>query len=146
VAQEDEFRKLNEGIYLHTNATDAQKAMIDAWYDPLGVSSAGQTQQDGIANIPFSWSSSGAAADAPFYNDVIRPSCRACHTSRTSPLDFGDPASFNSVVFPGAICDAGYMPQAFVTWRNFWHSVAPRQPTRVEEYLGLAAGTCTGPH
>jgi hypothetical protein len=144
-AQEDEFRKLNEGVYLLTGATDAQKALIEAWYDPLGVSSAGQPQLDGIANIPFNWSSTGVAADAPFYYDVIRPSCRACHASRGPGLDFGDPASFVGVGPSFAVCNAGYMPQSFVTWRNFWRSLAPQQPMLVEQYLGLGAGTCVGP-
>jgi hypothetical protein len=143
-AQEDNFRKLNEGVYLHTGATDAQKALIEAWYDPLGVSSPGQVQKDGIANIPFNWSSA-SATDANFYNDVIRPSCRACHTSRGPGLDFGDPLSFQSFAPSFAICDGGYMPQSFVTWRNLWHSVLPHQPTRVEQYFSLPAGSCVGP-
>jgi hypothetical protein len=143
-AQEEEFRKLNEGVYLHTGATDAQKALIEAWYDPAGVSSPLQAQQDGIGNIPFNWSSAGAT-DAAFYFDVVRPSCRACHTSRGPGLDFGDPASFLGSGADLAVCNAGYMPQSFVTWRNFWHSVAPRQPTRLEDYFGLAPGSCVGP-
>ena len=44
-----------------------------------------------------------------------------------------------------AVCTGGYMPQSFVTWRNFWHSQSPHQPTRMEQYFGLAAGSCTGP-
>lgn len=151
-AQEDSFRKLNEGVYLHTGATTSQTAVIDAWYAPGGVSNPGQTQQDGIGNIPFFWNSlSGGGAsltDSQFYYDVIRPSCRACHTSRGPGLDFGDPASFQSLgglVIP-AICTSGQMPQSFVTWRNFWHSLAPkRQPTLVESYFSQAPGSCTGP-
>jgi hypothetical protein len=144
-AQEENFRKLNEGVYLFTGATDAQKALIEAWYDPLGVSSPGQTQQDGIANIPFNWSSSGVAADAPFYYDVVRPSCRSCHASRGPGLDFGDPVSFQGAGVEFAVCQGGYMPQSFVTWRNLWHSLSPHQPTRIEEYFGLASGSCVGP-
>jgi hypothetical protein len=142
-AQEESFRKLNEGVYLHTGATDAQKALIEAWYEP-GVSSAGQTQQDGIANIPFNWSSSGAV-DAQFYFDVISPSCRSCHASRGPGLDFGDPLSFQGSGASFAVCNGGYMPQSFATWRNLWHSQAPHQPTRVEQYFGLAPGSCVGP-
>jgi hypothetical protein len=139
--QEESFRKLNEGVHLFTPATPSQIAMIDAWYAPLGVTAPGSTQKDGIANIPFLWSSS--PANAAFYYDVVRPSCRACHTSREPTLDFGAPSSFTGVEF--AICNGGYMPQSFVTWRNFWHSASPHQPTRVEQFLGLAAGSCVGP-
>jgi hypothetical protein len=139
--QEEDFRKLNRGVHLFTGATDAQKALIDAWYAPAGVSAVGATQKDGIANIPFNWSS-GSSADRNYYYDVIRPSCRACHTSRGPGLDFGDPASVQGTDF--AVC-GGYMPQSFVTWRNFWHSLSPHQPTRVEQYFGLPAGSCVGP-
>ena len=142
--QEENFRKLNEGVYLNTSPTDAQKALIEAWYDPNGVSSVGQTQQDSINNIPFNWSSS-SATDSSFYNDVIRPSCRSCHASRGPGLDFGDPLSFQSAGATFAVCDGGYMPQAFVTWRNFWHSASPHEATRVEQYFNLVAGTCLGP-
>jgi hypothetical protein len=143
-AQEENFRKLNEGVYLNTSPTDAQKALIEAWYDPNGVSSAGQTQQDSINNIPFNWSSS-TATDSQFYQDVIRPSCRSCHTSRGPGLDFGDPVSFQGAGASFAVCDGGYMPQAFVTWRNLWHSTSPSQPARVEQYFSLVPGTCIGP-
>jgi mono/diheme cytochrome c family protein len=138
--QEESFRKLNAGVHLHTGATDAQKALIDAWYES-GVSTVGETQNDTITNIPFNWAT-GTAADRSYYYDVIRPSCRACHTARGPGLDFGDPASVQGTDF--AIC-SGYMPQSFVTWRNFWHSVSPHQPTKVEQYFGLAAGSCVGP-
>jgi hypothetical protein len=146
-AQEDNFRKLNEGVYTRTAPTDAQKALIEAWYDPLGVTSSGQPQQDGITNIPFNWSSS-STTDASFYNEVIRPSCRSCHASRGPGLDFGDPGAFNglSSLITNAVCGAGYMPQSFVTWRNFWHSPTPQhEPTLVEGYLGMTPGTCVGP-
>jgi hypothetical protein len=140
--QEENFRKLNEGVHLFTGATPSQKALIDAWYAPQGVTNPGQLQKDGIANIPFLWNS---PTNAEFYYDVIRPSCRACHTSRDPGLDFGDPGSFTGAGPANAICVAGYMPQSFVTWRNFWHSSQPFQPQRVEQYLSLGAGTCTGP-
>jgi len=146
-AQEENFRKLNEGVYLNTSATDAQKALIEAWYDP-NVSNVGQVQQDGIANIPFNWTASSGiatATDSQFYYDVVRPSCRSCHASRGPGLDFGDPAAFMGSGASFAVCTGGYMPQSFVTWRNFWHSQSPHQPTRMEQYFGLAAGSCTGP-
>jgi hypothetical protein len=143
-AQEESFRKLNEGVYLHTGATDAQKALIEAWYEPLGVSSAGQTQQDGIANIPFNWSSL-APADAQFYFDVIRPSCRSCHASRGPGLDFGDPQSFPGLLALDAVCVNGSMPQSFATWRNLWHSQAPHQPMSIKTYLDPLGPACVGP-
>jgi hypothetical protein len=138
--QEEDFRKMNEGIYFFTPATDAQKAMIDGLY-PGGVSLVGEVQHDGINNIPVNWQLNNT--DKNFYNDVVRPSCRSCHMSRNYPLDFGDGPSFGGTF--GAACTVGYMPQSFVTWRNFWHSVSPHQPTRMEDYLGQTAGTCTGP-
>ncbi|WP_394821277.1 hypothetical protein [Pendulispora albinea] len=151
-AQEQNFRKLNEGVYLHTNATDSQKALIEAWYAPGGVSSPGEVQHDGIANIPFLWNSGTTAADKSFYYDVVRPSCRSCHNSRIPDfdLDWGSPAAIanRATGVNNAVCSGGYMPQAFVTWRNFWHSTTPSQPATVASYmtsLGVGGGTCTGP-
>ncbi|TMQ11210.1 MAG: hypothetical protein E6J91_23905 [Deltaproteobacteria bacterium] len=138
-AQEENFRKLNEGIYLFTAPTDAQKALIEAWYDP-SVSNPGQTQQD--ANIPFNWTGN---ADAQFYKDVVAVSCRSCHTSRQFPLDFNDPTSFKGEPIEFAVCQSGQMPQSFVAWRNFWHSTSPHEASSIEQYLSLGAGTCVGP-
>jgi hypothetical protein len=135
--QEESFRKMNEGIYLLSPATDAQKSLIEGWYS--NVSNVGDTQGDDQAHIPFNWNT---AADASFYYDVIRPSCRGCHASRTSDLDFNAPTTFPGAQAKGAVCDGGYMPQSFVAWRNLWHSTSPHQPSRIEDYLG---GTCNGP-
>lgn len=140
-AQEENFRKLNQGVYQLTAPTDAQKALIEAWYFPNGVTTPMQAQQDG--NIPFNWN--GNNTDAQFYQDVVAPSCRSCHTSRPNPLDFGDPLSFQGEPIQFAVCDSGQMPQSFVAWRNFWHSSSPHEATRIEQYLGLGAGTCLGP-
>jgi hypothetical protein len=139
-AQEENFRKLNEGVYLLTSPTDAEKSLIEAWYDP-SVSNPGQHQQDG--NIPFNWTAT--ANDSQFYTDVVGPSCRSCHTSRGPGLDFNDPVSFQGNAIEFAVCTTGQMPQSFVAWRNFWHSTSPHQATRVEQYMGLAAGSCVGP-
>jgi hypothetical protein len=146
-AQEEDFRKMNEGIYFFTPATDAQKAMIDGLY-PGGVTLVNETQHDDINHIPVNWQVN--ATDKTFYNTVVRPSCRACHMSRTYPLDWGDGAAFQNGGTFFAACDpnGGYMPQSFVTWRNFWHSVTPGdpgQPGAMEVYMSQGAGTCTGP-
>ena len=148
--QEDNFRKLNEGLYSSSSApTAAQIALIEAWYDDgVGsVSVPGTKQNDDADHIPQQWAA--LPADKSFYNDVVRPSCRGCHTSRaSSPAnpgpDFGDPTSFVNSSPQGAVCNAGYMPQSFVAWRNLWRSSSPRQPTRIEQYLNLGAGTCVG--
>lgn len=137
-AQEEDFRKLNEGVYLFTGATDAQKALIEAWYS--NVSGIGQAQQD--AGVPFNWQ---GGANETFYKDVVAPSCRSCHNSRPPGIDFNDPGSFTGAGPESAVCTGGYMPQSFVAWRNFWHSTSPHEPTRVEQFLGLVAGTCVGP-
>lgn len=153
-AQEEDFRELNEGLYVSTNPTEAQQELIDSWY-PGGVATAGQQQLDDVGHIPFNWRSGAGvtAADSTFYYDVLRPSCRACHTSRSfdSGLDFGSKPVFESAAptVKFAVCDAGFMPQAFVTWRNFWHSTTPAQPNSLGAYLfALGASpdsTCAGP-
>jgi hypothetical protein len=140
--QEEDFRKMNEKLYYFTPATDAQKAVIDAWY-PGGVVVPLATQQDGADNIPTLWKNN--ATNKSFYNDVVRPSCRACHTSRNFGLDFSDAQAFKDQNPFLYACEIGFMPQSFVTWRNFWHSVTPRQPTRMEEFLLQPVGSCTGP-
>jgi hypothetical protein len=149
IAQEEDFRELNEGIYFNTNATDAQKALIDAWY-PGGVTVPLSVQQDN--NLPFDWNVGTSATDKDLYRKVIRPSCRSCHNSRTtdSGLDWGSKVGFDArgPGINGSVCNGGYMPQAFVTWRNFWHSTGPSQPNTLGSYLagiGVGTGTCTGP-
>jgi hypothetical protein len=152
--QQESFRKLNEGVYLNTGATDAQKALIESWY-PGGVSLPHEIQHEGLDGVPFDWRAAAGitAADQTFYYDVLRPSCRSCHNSRTldSGLDWGTKAGFSarapSIHF--AACDSAFMPQSFVTWRNLWKSTTPSQPAALGSYLhGLNAAlssACTGP-
>ncbi len=147
--QEEDLRKLNKDV-LTTNKTDATRDHINASYNN-NINSAGQRYIDnavvGSAADPASWNNTApvnTVVPKNFYTDVVGPSCRTCHNSRSSTnLWFDNQTKFTT--FGGSInfsvCGSGaptrYMPNSKVTYTNFWTSQAPYQPEELRKYLNL---------
>ncbi len=133
-SQEDEFRRLNQAILSVDAAVlkPALRELIEGWYGGTGLP---RLQQDS-AFVPVGWSA--APENAAVYLDVIRPSCRACHTTRDAPIDWARYSNTGLKEFGYLarylVCDACVMPNAKVSYDSFWHSFDPRRP----EVLGNA--------
>ena len=84
-AQHNAFRTMSLAIRDNTAPTTAITALINGWY---GASGTGTFDQN---FVPPAWA---GALDLPVYRDVVKISCRACHTTRS--LDFTTPASVSS--------------------------------------------------
>ena len=74
------------------------------------------------------------------YVNVIGTSCRTCHAGRSnSSLWFDTQSSVSSNVFQGAVCGTfKYMPNAKVTFVNFWTDGAVNRPDQLRRYLGIS--------
>ncbi len=113
--------------------------LIDAWYpggfagDPAPV----------LPAAPAGW-----AANTTEYHEVYGQTCRTCHIAR----DAGNPNSFfvfnsfaNLASTSYAVCGSGvpkrrFMPNAFVTYRNFW--VDTLRVQMYEDMTGVGQNTC----
>lgn len=141
-AQHNAFRLMNLVIRDNTSPTPAITAMINGWY---GVSGTGNFNQN---FVPTAWQ---GASDLPVYRDVVKPSCRACHTTRG--LDFATPTG--GVDFCGYnVCDIMVMPDAQRTFSIFWGSktanaggtgTPPNMPTMLSTRYGANYGTSPCP-
>ncbi len=140
-SQEEAFRLLNQGVLENTNPSAAQQELIPGWYGgPGGVDTVGRTVTDGF--VPTGWS-----AQPTLYTDVVRTSCRTCHVDRDAPLDwnlfsggsiFTDNAGTgfkqNGPIIQPYLCELRIMPQALVTYVNFWsNSTSVSSPNRLHE-------------
>lgn len=114
------------------------RSVIDEWYPGgFGANTAPVEPQP-----PAGWS--GTADDVTGYHEVYATSCRTCHVAR----DAGNPDNFytfNSVddfsVTASAVCvEPRVMPNAFVTYKNFWSD--PNRVLLYEGLTGVASGTC----
>jgi hypothetical protein len=130
-SQEDEphFKGLNRAI-LSTNASDAITTLVNGWYGGPGLPAG--TQNDAFVPIP-GWMGHGA-----LYLDVVRHSCRSCHSTRDDGLDWNEYFSFHSRA-GNIVCGTRDMPNAPVTWYNFWFSTSPYQPALLQSDVGLSA-------
>ena len=139
--QEGQFATLNQAV-LDTNVSYGYGRLIAGWYQ------ANPAQQDSTyvphgevlpapAPAPSDSEWSGQSA---LYLDVVKPSCRACHATR----DYPDWHSFDQL--QGAapqvhqrVCNDRDMPNAYLTWFNFWQSSLPQQPAELMSALGQPA-------
>lgn len=141
-AQHNAFRTMNLAIRDNTSPTLAITSLINGWY---GVSGTGNFDKN---FVPPAWS---GVNDLAVYRDVVKPSCRACHTTRG--LDFATPTG--GVDFCGYnVCDILVMPDAQRTFSIFWGSktanvggtsTPPNQPTMLSTRYGANYGTAPCP-
>lgn len=128
---EDEFKAMNAEVLSTTVAirtaegesSPAIKELIEGWYGGAGLPNA--TQNDGF--VPAGWLTPDKSA---LYTGVIRPSCRACHITRSGTVNWAN--SGFAIGIPGFntygsslkyfINSAVTMPNALVTHHNFWLS------------------------
>ncbi len=140
-SQEDNFRKLNQGVLENTNPSAAQQELIKGWYGGLtGVNTGGTTVTDGF--VPTGWS-----AQPTLYTDVVRTSCRTCHVDRDPPLDWnlfsGGSIAYdyaatgfkeNGPIIQPFLCEMRIMPHALVPYVAFWsNSTSVSSPNRLSE-------------
>ncbi|HKH47666.1 MAG TPA: PKD domain-containing protein [Thermoanaerobaculia bacterium] len=128
--QETQFKELNRGVRDNTNVTAAVQELINGWYG--GPALPLTTHQSSF--VPPRWT---APVDkSSLYSQVVKTSCRSCHTTRDDPLSWAawdDPNPFDGFKEYGGtiyyrVCDSREMPNAKVTFRNFWLSSSPHQP------------------
>jgi hypothetical protein len=126
-AQEPAFKLLNSHIRDFTNETPAVQELIEGWYGGPGLP-LGSHQSNFVPNgwiAPLDKSS--------LYTQVVRESCRTCHTTRQGYVAWNifTPGGFKEEGFSikSFVCGPGrIMPNAKVTYRNFWLSTAPHRP------------------
>jgi len=146
VAQEAQIKKLNQAAlstYRKTIKFDevagysrpnALVELVQGWYG--GPSLPSPTFIDTFT--PKGWLPPYAPANAEtLYHQVIVPTCRSCHISRESSLDFTSYAGFSvfhdaidklvygpDLVSPPGGDEGGVMPLALKTYNNFWNTNA----------------------
>lgn len=134
------FAKLNQMITDAPSGT-AISSLVNAWY-PGGLGSGAPV----LPAPPAGW-----FGQVSGYHNVYAKSCRTCHVARdegdlTAPLLFGESSDFQSTAY--VVCGTGLqrrrvMPNAVVTYKNFW-----ADSLRVQQYETLtsqAANTCGTP-
>jgi uncharacterized repeat protein (TIGR03803 family) len=171
-AQEPAFKLLNLGVLAieqdiakndPSNACPSIPELIQGWYGP---DFANPTQYDDF--VPAGWQDTNGpltlSAQAYLYQNVVAPSCRSCHETRSVSrnLDFGTFANWHAkraaikadvfgtddigsgtvILNPNSIPNGlSTMPQARRTFQRFWNSLAPRpQPEILSDYLNGVLG------
>ncbi|MFM1769503.1 MAG: hypothetical protein RJA22_2032 [Verrucomicrobiota bacterium] len=137
-AQHNAFRTMNLAIRDHTGPTPSVVDLVNGWYGPGGTNGFNKNY------VPAAWA---APADLAIYRDVVKPACRACHTTRS--LDFTTP--MGGVDFCGYnVCDIFVMPDAQRTFSLFWGSktanvggtgTPPNMPTLLHLRYGVNYGS-----
>jgi hypothetical protein len=131
-SQETELRKLNQQVY-SANSTQAIKDFLNAAYSSSGTLAGNFADNSTAVNwLP---GATNGINNAFFYSRVVGPSCRTCHASKSANvnLQFNTPSTFSA--FP--VCGPGkYMPNAKVTFINFWTSSNPYQPEQLRLFVG----------
>ena len=140
-AQElDNFAKLNQVAHDAPSGT-AISDLVDRWYTGGTAGGPPPTQP----NPPPGWS-----GDPSGYHNVYAKSCRTCHIARDEDDNgtffvFSKSADFDNPVSKLRVCGSGspkrrVMPNAVVTYKNFWADTAHVQ--LFETMTGVTAGTC----
>lgn len=147
-AQEADFLTQNTMVY-HSKPSPPIQEVIKAFY-------AGGATIDQNA-VPTGWFLPPAAVIAPqedLYLKIVGKSCRTCHVAQPAynplvaplPLDtYPSWATYEqfrdnrSLVYALA-CSVKAMPNALVTFKNFWLSLGPHRP----DYLGSFTDAGTG--
>ncbi|HLL29400.1 MAG TPA: hypothetical protein VK403_00225 [Allosphingosinicella sp.] len=129
------FAKLNQFVRNAHSGTPIGN-LIDNWY-PGGFAGSPAPV---LPAPPSGWSGQAAG-----YHAVYGNSCRTCHVARDAPFDFtfSSFGAFSSVDY--AVCGFGIpklrtMPNAYVTYRNFWTNTPRVQ--QFEALTSVPTGTC----
>lgn len=145
-AQEDQFKAFNIGAlstYPDPNATTAGRwsgnssgGLIEGWYGDAGTTLPAATFDENF--VPVGWrrpDNGGPAGNPPdveeLYLKAIGPNCRACHIQRGRSFDsvqqgeFVDFSTYDKFASYAdrtidLVFDEGKMPDAKVTFENFW--------------------------
>jgi hypothetical protein len=137
------LRNMNQRILTSTNANTAILDFVKKAYGATSTTLSGNFIDNAVVS---GWNSAGTTNGLvikDFYTQVIGPSCRTCHITRTNTnLWFDTPAKFTGSGAIGAACGTNkYMPNAKATYIRFWTSTLPFQPHRLSTFLG-AGPTC----
>ena len=138
-AQEPALKDLNNGV-LMTGPTLVASDLVTGWY------ATSTTFKDTF--VPSGWlgNTSGNLPKAGLYDQVIKASCRACHSVRdsSSGLNFRTYANFD--VYNSSakfwVCTGRRMPNAQRTYNNFWKSSGPRQIDVLKQHFPTWSATC----
>jgi Carboxypeptidase regulatory-like domain len=139
--QEADFKGLNRRILTHTNPTSAVTELVEGWYGGFGLPNA---TQNGAYVVP-GWRLNGTGTPpgtspvdkSALYLDVVKPSCRSCHITRNGTASWSrwdGPGVNDGFKERGAsirsfVCGPNrVMPNARLTYSNFWLSTSPHQP------------------
>ncbi len=121
------FRGLNERVRDYTAPSAAIVELLDGWYGPAGSPKAGPGPD--LAFVPPGFV---GPYQESLYTEVIAPSCRTCHIARGPGQDFNAYAGELDIrrgVIEYLVCGQGkYMPNARLTFNNFWWSTDPHRP------------------
>jgi hypothetical protein len=127
------FADLNHLIRDFAPATSPIKDLINNWY-PGGF---GPNTAPVLPAVPAGWST-----ETSVYHNVYSKSCRTCHIARDDGVannyyTFSSSSDYSGTSF--AVCGSPkVMPNAFVTYKNFWNDTQ-----RVIDYKNFtSAGTC----
>ncbi|HYO13607.1 MAG TPA: hypothetical protein VE685_10480 [Thermoanaerobaculia bacterium] len=140
-AQEGQFKGLNNRILTNTNPTPAITELVHGWYGGAGLPNA---TQNGAYVVP-GWRLNGTGIPpgtspvdkSALYRDVVKPSCRSCHITRNGTANWSlwdGPGTNDGFKERGAtirsfVCGPNrVMPNARLTYSNFWLSTSPHQP------------------
>lgn len=132
--QEQNFYTLNLAVS-HTIAPNTGntgiQALFNSWYPNLQAPQVtGIRTGDWMSKFPT------------LYDNVVAPSCRSCHITRPSFIDWANWANdFGSQLssIGTFACTLKSMPQSKVAWSNFWLSTNPSQPTLLQQVLASQA-------
>lgn len=121
------YRAMNELVRDHTAPAAAIGELLDGWYGPLGNPLAGPAPD--LSFVPPGFV---GPAESGLYHDVVAPSCRTCHIARGTGQDFNAYAGELDIrrsAIEYMVCGSGkFMPNARLTFNNFWWSTNPHRP------------------
>lgn len=135
------FARLNQ-IVRDGPSNQGQKDLINTWY-PSGFAGSPQPVLPALGTPALAhWT------DAGFYNNAYGKSCRTCHIARDDK-DFNSQSTSTSSTPYGydgtayLVCGAGrVMPNAIVTFKNFWLRDLGTRVAAYEGATGTTAGHC----
>jgi hypothetical protein len=127
-AEYQTFQDMNELVRDYTAPSEAIVELIDGWYGPSGAPKPGVPVPD-LSFVPPGWV---GQPEEGLYTDVVATSCRTCHVARAPSQDFNaykDEFANRNWSVKSLVCDQGkLMPNAKVTFDNFWLSATPHRP------------------
>lgn len=143
----DTFGQLNAMVTATAPVSSPIKLLIDSWYPAGGITFPWPGPISGA--VPVGW-----AANVTDYNEIYGKSCRTCHVARdagviNNTITFNTYTDFTNSGVSGKVCSPGNntMPNAAVTYKNFWLNVQPTTSLTVGQsfinfFNGLSPGSC----